>query len=432
MTKIVPVQHPKLPRRHPMTAKLLLLMLSTVFSLAIAEIVLRLIQTEPYVAHQLFCEHHPVLGWQKKPNFSGIHVSPEEIYRVRETMNSKGLRGPEYPYKKPPEEFRIVVLGDSFAEGYTVEFNNLFSEALKRGLNTDERRPVQVINAGTGGYSTDQELLWFTTEGVKYDPDLAILLFCTNDVLFNTVDRYWRGFKPLFRMEGETLELTNVPVPPPLPPVQRSASPLLRFKRWMNDSSYLYMNLRSGLRQNEKITSLLEWVGYAQRRTTSAESHDAMNSDEDGRSPAPDFKRLSDWSQATEQERDAGWTITKALLLKLKAEAESKGCRLLVMTVPGEAEVTSGVESICRENSMDCINPTERFRDEELKLNRQGKQLTFAPLDLHWNAEGHRLVAEVLGEHIVTHGHLSRPTDPRVDTTGEAPIPNQAIGHEEE
>lgn len=39
-------------------------------------------------------------------------------------MNSKGIRGPEYPYEKPPEEFRILFLGDSYAEGYAVEFES--------------------------------------------------------------------------------------------------------------------------------------------------------------------------------------------------------------------------------------------------------------------------------------------------------------------
>ena len=170
MHKALSVHLLNLLRRHRMAASLLLLMFATLISLAIAEIALRIVQRTHPRHHQLFCEYHPVLGWQKKPNFSGIHVGPKEVYRVRETMNSKGIRGPEYPYEKPAQEFRIVALGDSFAEGYTVEFEDLFSEVLKRRLNRDQRRPVQVINAGTGGYSTDQELLWFTTEGIITPP----------------------------------------------------------------------------------------------------------------------------------------------------------------------------------------------------------------------------------------------------------------------
>ena len=57
------------------------------------------------------------------------------------------------------------------------------------------------------------------------------------------------------------------------------------------------------------------------------------------------------------------------------------------------------MKPITKKTSDDYIDPTARFRDEELRLKRRGKKLTFAPLDGHWNAEGHRLVAEVLREH---------------------------------
>jgi lysophospholipase L1-like esterase len=320
-------------------------------------------------------------------------------------MNSKGIRGPEYTYEKPPQEFRIVVLGDSYAEGYTVEFEDLFSEVLKRRLNRDQRRPVQVINGGTGGYSTDQQLLWFRTEGIKYSPDLTILLFCSNDILFNTVDRYWRGYKPLFRLKGGTLKLTNVPVPPPGPLPQHSVLPPPTVERWLYNSSYLYRNVRDHLINRETITRLFGWAGLTPGKGSI-----------ERQSPVPDHIRLTYWSKATEEERRAGWTITKALLSTLDAEAQAAGGRLLVMIVPVDDKVTREVVSFCRENSIDCIDPTGRFQYEELRLERRGKKLTYAPLDGHWNAEGHRLAAEVLREHIVTHGHLSEHADVRRDT----------------
>ena len=110
---------------------------------------------------------------------------------------------------------------------------------------------MEVINAGTGGYSTDQELLWFTTEGIKYRPDLTVLLVCYNDVLFNAVDRYWRGYKPLFRIDGDTLKLTNVPVPPPLPAAQQPTSQAPSAERWLYRSSYIYRSVSDAVNPNE-------------------------------------------------------------------------------------------------------------------------------------------------------------------------------------
>ncbi len=401
-------------RRHPKVAKVLLLLASTLVSLAGAEVVLRLLQRTDPGHHQLFCEYHPVLGWQKKPNFSGVHVGPEKIYRIPETMNSKGLRGPEYPYQKPPDEYRVVVLGDSFVEGYTVEFEEVFSEVLKRRLTEAQWRPVEVINSGTGGYSTDQELLWFTTEGVKYSPDLAILLFTSNDVLFNTVARYWRGHKPLFQLVDGELKLTNVPVPPPVPPPEGPVSLRLRVTAWLYDSSYLYRNVRRVLTDNEKIRKLFVWVGLARPRPATVEVEDREAGEGDsageasgsGRDSAPDYVRFSDWSRATEQEREHAWRVTEALLSKLKTEALAAGSGLLIMILPGNDEVTHGVASICRRSSIDCIDPTPRFRAEELRLKQRGKRLDFAPHDYHWNAEGHRLAGEVLFDHILNEGYL--------------------------
>ena len=130
--------------------------------------------------------------------------------------HSRGVRGLEYSLEKVSDEYRIVVLGDSFAEGYTVEFEELFSEVLKQRLNEQGSRRVEVINLGVGGYSTDQELLQFQNEGIHYHPDLTIVMFHDNDVWYNAQKRYFawrRGYKPLFRLKRNALHLTNVPVP---------------------------------------------------------------------------------------------------------------------------------------------------------------------------------------------------------------------------
>lgn len=194
---------------------ILTLLVSTVVSLVLAEMVLRAVSPKAsnFNHHQLYCEHDTLLGWRKIPDATGHHETPE--YEVWEKINSKGIRGPEYSLEKDSGEFRIAVLGDSYAEGYTVGFDSLFSEVLKKRLQAAwPTRRVEVINFGTGGYSTDQELLCFERDAVQYSPDATVLLFCVNDPWFNIQDRYYnRGFKPKYVTEGDSLRLTNVPVP---------------------------------------------------------------------------------------------------------------------------------------------------------------------------------------------------------------------------
>jgi len=96
--------------------------------------------------HSVCCEHDPLLGWRLVAGRTTEFSNPE--YAITESFNSRGVRGPEYSLAKPPDEYRIVILGDSFTEGYTVEFEESFSEVLKRQLSEQTGWQIEVINLG--------------------------------------------------------------------------------------------------------------------------------------------------------------------------------------------------------------------------------------------------------------------------------------------
>ncbi len=159
--------------------------------------------------NNIFTEHDAALGWKLR---SGLSVRrQEENYTSHETINSMGFRSPEVSREKPPGVRRIVFLGDSHTEGYTVDDGETY--AARVGEILGETLALEVISLGVGGFSTDQELLAYLYYGRSYTPDLVVLQFSHNDPPFNVLERYWRGRKPRFERHGDLLVLTGVPVP---------------------------------------------------------------------------------------------------------------------------------------------------------------------------------------------------------------------------
>jgi hypothetical protein len=186
-----------------------LIILSTFITLALSELVVRTLGFQPmYVSPERdrFWKYDSLFGWAHKPGQEGIFETPQ--FRTHVRINDKGLRDRSHSYEGQNDGQRILVLGDSFAWGYGVEESERFSQILEKSLD------VEVVNAGVSGYSTDQELLWYKNEGIKYDTDLVILVIAGNDVgdneqpLVSTI-----YYKPKFVIENGQLILTNYPVP---------------------------------------------------------------------------------------------------------------------------------------------------------------------------------------------------------------------------
>jgi hypothetical protein len=151
--------------------------------------------------------YDPLLGWRNIPGWNASTLGKSI------TINSKGLRDKEHDYEKKPGVRRILVLGDSFAWGYGVSNEEIFTEVLERKL-AKCTSPVEVINSGVSGWGTDQEYLFLISEGYRYSPDLIVLaLYLANDLENNSNSKQYGLQKPYFVDAG--LVLKNVPVPFP-------------------------------------------------------------------------------------------------------------------------------------------------------------------------------------------------------------------------
>ncbi len=101
---------------------------------------------------------------------------------VRYRTNSSGFRDDEIPYDKPSGELRVLMLGDSYTEGFNVPQEKTFSQVAERLLARKLGRPVQVINAGCVSHSPLLEFLLLKEEGWRYHPDLVVLNLDMSDV----------------------------------------------------------------------------------------------------------------------------------------------------------------------------------------------------------------------------------------------------------
>ena len=117
---------------------------------------------------------NPLIGFDHRPD-SHAHLMGVDV-----AINSKGLRDREFAYARTPGTLRILMLGDSFTEGWGVELKDTFSKRLER-LYAARGVTTEVINAGVGNYNTVMEVNYFLDEGRKYDPDIVVLNFTFND-----------------------------------------------------------------------------------------------------------------------------------------------------------------------------------------------------------------------------------------------------------
>ncbi len=96
--------------------------------------------------------------------------------------NSLGYRDSEHSLEKPEGVFRLVLIGDSVAEGRDVEADSAFGRVLERDLNArGDGRRYEVILLAHIGYSTSQEIVLLEDVAFRYHPDLILWSYCLND-----------------------------------------------------------------------------------------------------------------------------------------------------------------------------------------------------------------------------------------------------------
>ncbi|MDH5542739.1 MAG: SGNH/GDSL hydrolase family protein [Nitrospinota bacterium] len=114
-------------------------------------------------------------GYKLEPNQTGTYTTDFPI-----TTNSWGFRDDEWKVPKPKGVKRIMTLGDSLTFGNGAKYEEIFPTLLENKLKKLNSQ-VEVLNTSAIGWTTYNEVDFFTEEGISYEPDILILCFFQND-----------------------------------------------------------------------------------------------------------------------------------------------------------------------------------------------------------------------------------------------------------
>jgi len=333
-----------------------------------------------------FYQYDEMLGWVPKPNAEGIYVMSDSKTQIE--INSKGMRDKSYDYKKPEGIKRIVVLGDSFTWGYGVEEKNIFTEILEDEL----LKNIQVINMGVSGYGNDQELLFLKKDGIRYDPDLVVVAFYIgNDITNNINTAQYNHPKPMYVLDNEDnkLILTNIPVPQKEEWMEvevknnDNVTLLLFFKRFMAHHSHAYAFISDRIVHSQNLLNLFKKIGIADKRT------------------------MPRGEQALKHQLElnyTGWELTRAILKEIDTVVKTNNAKTFVVIIPTreqvsknwDSEINGALVDFGKENNITVLDLLPEFRE-----HAQSDEQLYFKIDGHWNANGHKLAAELIYDKLV-------------------------------
>ena len=384
------------PRARALFGNAALALASTAFGLLALELGLRLLPERPTKNRlYLYTRFDPLLGWAKTPGAAARFDLRE--YSVDMRINDKGLRDRPREYALPAGAQRVLALGDSFTEALGVKEEQGWTRVLEDELKRRGCAGVEVVNGGTSGYSTDQESLFYSSEGNRYGASVVVLTFFYNDVLQNIDRTLFRRAKPLFVFDGDRLVLSNTPLapPPPEPP-----SPEQPEDAAAPEGSAALRFLESRLRYGApSLHTRLAGLGF----------WPALQA---GETP----RMFKVYRRRPLPEIAEAWRTTRALLRDLNADVRRRGARLLVVYVPHRLEVNQatwerfGLMLGWNDANTERAGLARRLRaiaddvgfellDLTPALRQADRSWTSNPYylqDEHWTVAGHRTAARAI------------------------------------
>ncbi len=327
--------------------------------------------------HRLLWAPDDFLRERAKPNVDVlIHGNPEyPAWRVK--TDSLGLGPVGFRDTLPDREPFALVLGDSFGFGMGVEQEEIWSERLEKESG------LSIVNLSQTGASSLQEARLYARYGRQLSTTKVVFwLFFQNDLKDNL--RFARWVDP----NAQIVEAVRQPD-------QTCTGPIHDFleKFSLTYELLLFSNRAchySGLTPNPVYRDFNLFLTFCL-------DHDICD------------------LGVQAQMLATGWPLTRQALLDTLAQLDLTGAELVIILVPSKEQVyweqfrqvaslppdynidqlVEPVRQFCVQVKLHCLDLTMAFRVEAAK----GQQLYF-PVDIHWNAQGHALAAQVVEDYL--------------------------------
>ena len=332
----------------------------------------------------------------------GVFGMPRE-YERDPRRNADGFHDLDHGPKASGAR-RVLLLGDSYVEGYSVPLEATLGRVLERELNHRAPPAWEVVSVARSGWSQLHPLRALRRFGGRREPDLVLTVFLSfNDVAGNSPPLRRRIARQIRESEGYFRGR------PGWSRYRAEDMPLFWLERSRLNQLLSY-RLAVALRDRSPDAVPLDYLVYS-------------------RTPGPEWERA--------------WRATEAVLRDTRDAAVSLGARYAVVAASTPHGILGALEGLERlravypalaDVDLDLDGPDRRLgrvcRDEGIPFlalepalrveQRSGPDLHW-PYDGHWNAIGNERAARLIGGFV---RDLERGRDPAAELP---PAPDQAI-----
>ena len=306
-------------------------------------------------------------------------------------VNNLGFRGRDLEVRKPTGVYRVLLVGDSFIEGESVDEIKTAAALIEKEMTSEAGKKIEVVNMGVMSYSPEIYFRVIKDRGLSLDPDLVIVNVDMSD--FQNDYAYAKDMDKDGNFKNVLFQ-QQMGKPHVALPVINSG-----IKFWLRSNSVFYTATADRIKQLvRKIKKLPEPTVFLVNDLNS-DPHYITRSKENAANPE-------------------AWKEISANLIKIKDLLKKKNIPLVVTTYPyghqaGEDEwskgrVRNGFETgklypataadllveFGNKNGIKVVNLVPDFR----AAAKKEAGFLYYPQDGHFTEKGYRVMADLLKE----------------------------------